>query len=140
MGLPCDGYSGTRGEEAHHGLFQAGARVRDAAPHHQIVALSEPFESFRDPRSKAPWLFDGDTFWTYEDPVSVRYKASYAVREHLAGIMIWELSGDTPDAELLHTAYRALHHPLHKRAFAEAMMAQTTDLENESPVNHPSSE
>ncbi len=140
MGVPFYGYSWTRVEEANHGLFQEGDGVREDAPYHQIVALTEPFESFRDPRSKAPWLFDGDTFWTYEDPVSVRYKASYAVREHLAGIMIWELSGDTPDAELLHTAFRALHHPLRKSAFAEAMMAMTPDTENESPVNHSSSE
>jgi len=23
---------------------------------------------YRDPVSKAPWLFDGNAFWTYEDP------------------------------------------------------------------------
>ncbi len=51
MGLPFYGYSWTRVEEATHGLFQEGDGVRDDAPYHQIVALSEPFESSRDPRS-----------------------------------------------------------------------------------------
>lgn len=132
MGLPFYGYSWTRVEEANHGLSQEGDSVREDAPYHVIRALTEPFEAFRDPHSKAPWLFDGDTFWTYEDPVSVRYKVSYAAREKLAGIMIWELSGDSPSAELLHTAYRALHHPLGRKAFAEAEMAAIDDHENQS--------
>ena len=123
MGLPFYGYSWTRVEEANHGLFQEGDGVHEDAPYHAIRALTEPFEAFRDPRSKAPWLFDGDTFWTYEDPVSVRYKVSYAARQHLAGVMIWELSGDTPNAELLHVAYHSLHHPLRNRVFNEALMA-----------------
>lgn len=139
MGLPFYGYSWTRVEETNHGLFQEGDSVREDAPYHAIRALTEPFEAFRDPRSKAPWLFDGDTFWTYEDPVSVRYKVSYAARERLAGIMIWELSGDTPNAELLHTAYRALHHPLGKKAFSEALMATMDDLDMQSPATHTSS-
>jgi chitinase len=123
MGMPFYGYSWTRVEEANHGLFQEGDGVREDAPFYAIHALAAPFHVYRDPRSRAPWLFDGDTFWTYEDPVSVRYKASYAVRQHLAGVMIWELSGDTPDAELLRSAYRALHHPLGNRAFAEGALA-----------------
>lgn len=142
MGLPFYGYSWTRVEEDNHGLFQEGDSVREDAPYHEIRALTEPFEAFRDPRSMAPWLFDGDTFWTYEDPVSVRYKVSYAARQHLAGIMIWELSGDTPNAELLHIAYRALHHPLSKRAFSEALMALSEDpaaQENEPSVIRSSS-
>jgi chitinase len=122
MGVPFYGYSWTRVEEANHGLFQEGDGVRDDQPYHKIRALTEPFLVYRDPRSQAPWRFDGDTFWTYEDPVSVRYKVSYAARHHLAGVMIWELSGDTEDAELLQTAYHALHHPLRKRVFAEATL------------------
>lgn len=139
MGMPFYGYSWTRVEEANHGLFQEGDGVRDDAPYHEIRALAEPFETYRDPLSKAPWLFDGDTFWTYEDPVSVRYKASYAVREHLAGVMIWELSGDTKDAELLHTTYRALHHPLRKKVFAEAILAAASGPDDENTVNRSSS-
>lgn len=120
MGLPFYGYSWTRVEEANHGLFQDGEGVRDDEPYHKIRKLTEPFLTYRDPRSKAPWRFDGDTFWTYEDPVSIRYKASYAVRNRLAGVMIWELSGDTQNGELLHSAWHALHHPLNKRVFARA--------------------
>ena len=60
-----------------------------------------------------------ETFWTYEDPVSIRFKASYAAHQHLGGLMIWELSGDTADAELLKIAHRSLNDPLEKQIFIE---------------------
>lgn len=66
---------------------------------------------YRDPVSKAPWLFDGDSFWTYDDPTSIRSKASYVAQEQLGGFMVWELSEDTSDGALLTAAHRALMHP-----------------------------
>jgi chitinase len=120
MGLPFYGYSWTTVEEANNGLFQEGNGVHEDAPYHMIRELGEPFLEFRDPHSQAPWLFDGDIFWTYEDQVSMRYKASYAARRRLAGVMIWELSGDTPDGELLQTVWHALRHPLNERVFTAA--------------------
>ena len=66
------------------------------------------FVLYRDPRSKAPWLYDGDTFWTYDDPVSIAAKASFAREQGLGGVMAWELSEDTADAALLRAARRGL--------------------------------
>ena len=77
------------------------------------------FVLYRDPRSKAPWLYDGDTFWTYDDPVSIGAKASFAVEQGLGGVMAWELSEDTDDAALLRAAKRGLElTPGPKRASA----------------------
>ena len=67
-----------------------------------------PFVLYRDPRSKAPWLFDGNTFWTYEDPTSAQTKANFAREEHLGGIMAWELGEDSADSALLRAAHRGL--------------------------------
>ena len=125
MGLPFYGYSWTGVDHTNNGLFQAGQAVHADEPYHYIRALVGPYATYRDQRSQAPWLFDGQTFWTYEDPVSVRYKVSYASLQHLGGVMIWELSGDTEDAELLSVAYRSLHHPLKSDAFAEALAAES---------------
>ena len=72
---------------------------------------AHPFILHRDPRSHAPWLYDGDTFWTYEDPVSIRYKADFAMEQQLGGIMAWELSEDAPDAALLKAARNRFNHP-----------------------------
>ena len=70
-----------------------------------------PFVLYRDPRSKAPWLFDGGTFWTYEDPTSARTKARFARDEHLGGVMAWELSEDSADSALLRAAHLGLLGP-----------------------------
>ena len=50
----------------------------------------------------AAWLFDGTTFWTFDDPAVMSAKAEYVRQSKLGGIMFWELSGDTPDGELIH--------------------------------------
>ncbi len=125
MGLPFYGYSWTGVNKTDNGLFQAGRGVRGDRPYRYIRTLSAPFSPYRDQRSQAPWLFDGQTFWTYEDPTSVRYKVSYAGFQHLGGVMVWELSEDTADAELLNTAYRALLHPVDGSAFADAATSPT---------------
>ncbi len=126
MGLPFYGYSWTAVSGANNGLFQPGRAVHGDRPYSYIRNLSAAFSTYRDARSQAPWLFDGQTFWTYEDPVSVRYKVSYARHEHLGGIMIWELSNDTADAELLKTAWRSLHHPLRNKVFANVRTPNVT--------------
>ena len=59
------------------------------------------FTRYEDPTAGAAWLFDGTTFWTFDDPPIMTAKARYAVQKHLGGIMFWELSGDTPDGELV---------------------------------------
>ena len=117
MGLPFYGYSWTGVDGANNGLFQVGKGVRGDQPYRYIRTLTAGFSAYRDEHSQAPWLFDGTTFWTYEDAVSVRYKASYAANQRLGGVMIWELSDNTPDGELLTTAHRALLHPLRASAF-----------------------
>jgi chitinase len=126
MGVPFYGYSWTAVVQTNDGLFQNGQSVRGDQPYHYIRTLSASFQQYRDPRSHAPWLFDGTTFWTYEDPTSVRYKASYAVHEHIGGVMVWELSEDTNEAELLDTIYRSLHHPLGE----DALKAPATAVAN----------
>jgi chitinase len=120
MGLPFYGYSWTDVSDENNGLAQAGKGDHADQPYHYIRGLDSSFATYRDKRARAPWRFDGETFWTFEDPVSVRYKVSYASTQHLGGVMIWELSGDTEDAELLNTVYRSLRHPLKRRVFGAA--------------------
>jgi chitinase len=119
MGLPFYGYSWTEVEAGNSGLFQKGTAVEQDRSYSHIRSIAPNFSTYREELSQAPWLFDGRTFWTFEDPVSIRFKASYAARQHLGGLMIWELSGDTADAELLNVAYRSLHDPLEERVFLE---------------------
>src|ERR1035437_5973270 len=112
MGLPFYGYSWTAVDNVNNGIFQVGRDVRGDQPYSYIRTLAAPFSAYRDERSQAPWLFDGQTFWTYEDPTSVRYKVSYALHQHVGGVMIWELSGDTRSVSEYSKSFRLDHNQL----------------------------
>jgi len=63
--------------------------------------LGSGFTRYEDTGAGAAWLFDGTTFWTFDDPPIMTAKAHYVSQNRLGGIMFWELSGDTPDGELI---------------------------------------
>lgn len=110
MGVPFYGYhwSGITDAGAQHGLGVSGQAEHGDTPYHEIAVLPGPGTVFRDPHSQAPWLYDGDSFWTFDDPVSVAAKAEYARAHGLGGMMIWELSGDTADGVLVKAMHRGL--------------------------------
>ena len=79
------------------GVWEAGVNDYDV-----VKSLSgSGFTRFWDKRSEAAWLFDGTTFWTFDDPAVMAKKAQYVRGNRLGGLMFWELSTDTPDAELI---------------------------------------
>ena len=65
------------------------------------------FVRYWDDAAKAPWLHDGDTFLSYEDPESIRHKARYVRERGLAGVMFWEYTQDE-NGELLGALHGAL--------------------------------
>jgi chitinase len=66
------------------------------------------FTVYRSVRDGHAWLFDGTTFWTYDDPAVVLQKALYARSHGLGGTMVWSLDGDTDDALLTRTIHFGL--------------------------------
>ena len=48
------------------------------------------YNRYFDEEARAPWLFNGDTFISYDDEVSCKEKAEYVVNNGLGGIMFWE--------------------------------------------------
>jgi chitinase len=103
LGLPFYAYSWNQVSDTNHGLFQLGEPVRDDSSYNHILSIQSKFTTYRDPKSMAPWLFDGSTFWTYDDEISIAAKLEYAKQQALGGVMIWELGGDTLDGKLLKT-------------------------------------
>jgi len=108
LGVPFYSRGWTGVAAANDGLYQPAA---GAAPgmweagvdDYEVVKqrLSSGFTRHEDTAAGAAWLFDGVTFWTFDDPPIMAAKAKYAGRNKLGGIMFWELSGDTPDGELI---------------------------------------
>jgi chitinase len=85
------------------GTFEAG--VED---YKVLKAQLANFTVYRDNRAGHAWLFDGTTFWTWDDPVEMARKARYINDRKLGGAMIWSLDGDTASGELI----AALHNGL----------------------------
>lgn len=52
------------------------------------------FTRYWDDEAKAPYLFNGETFITYDDEESIRHKCGYVKEQGLAGIMFWEYGLD----------------------------------------------
>jgi chitinase len=57
--------------------------------------LNQPgMKRYFHPVAKVPWLFDGTTMISYDDPESIAFKVDY-IREHdLGGAMFWQISHD----------------------------------------------
>lgn len=62
-----------------------------------------------DDEAKAPYLYDGSTFITYDDPESLTHKCNYVKEHGLGGIMFWEYSCDNT-----HTLLEAMHQAYNK--------------------------
>ena len=65
-----------------------------------ITALEEEyinkngFRRYWDETACAPYLYNGDTFITYDDEESIKKKCELILEEDIGGIMVWELGGD----------------------------------------------
>jgi chitinase len=108
LGVPFYSRGWTGVAPANDGLYQPAAGAApgtwEAGVDDYKVAkerLASGFVRHEDSAAGAAWLFDGTTFWTFDDPSIMAAKAAYARENHLGGIMFWELSGDTANGELI---------------------------------------
>ncbi|MEJ2854553.1 MULTISPECIES: glycoside hydrolase family 18 protein [unclassified Saccharothrix] len=107
LGVPfySRGWTGVRNEN--NGLFQSATGPAPATyeagyeDYRILKAQLGKFTVHRDPKAGHAWLFDGTTFWTWDDPVEMKRKGRYVAERGLGGAMIWSLDGDTADGELI---------------------------------------
>lgn len=101
LGLPAYARGWTNVADVNDGLYQDGTAV-PVIPGKMFEAgimdykhvITEPGTVFRDTTHGAVWRFDGDTFWTYDDPQLVATKGQWALDHGLGGLMVWSLDGD----------------------------------------------
>lgn len=109
MGVPFYGYIYQSVPNINNGFMQtysSGASIT----YQKVVTnyLNAPgYQSYYNINAKVPWLFNGSTFITYENELSMSEKAQYIKNNDLGGAMIWELSQD-PNKYLLNTLYQKL--------------------------------
>lgn len=58
------------------------------------------YQLHRDWQSGHSYLYDGNTFWTYDDPAQILQKTAYIRLKGLGGAMMWSLDGDDDTASL----------------------------------------
>ncbi len=87
-----------------HGLLQEAESIGGYGPSYGELAENyigkNGFVRYWDDTAKAPYLFDGSTFITYEDARSIAEKCAYIRNQGLRGLMYWEHSCD-PSGYLL---------------------------------------
>lgn len=110
VGLPFYGYTYSLEKNANNGLYQT--HIEGKALTYEVIKrdyLSKPeYRKYFHEESLVPWICNGKTFISYDDPQSIALKGQYIRKQNLAGAMIWELSQDS-EGELLNSLYEGLY-------------------------------
>jgi chitinase len=115
VGVPFYGRGWTGVPNANNGKYQSSGSMRAATPissfgeagiedYDNLKNLNYP--SFRDPVTKSFWIFNGTTFWSYDDPQAITEKMNYIKSKGLGGAMAWSLDGD--DGTLMSAIHNGL--------------------------------
>lgn len=98
LGIAFYGHIGKVTEQTSNGMRARNEGLSGAVSYTKIYNdyLTNPaFVRYYDEAAQAPWLFDGTTFITYDDPTSIAAKCLYASENNLGGVMFWDLNQDT---------------------------------------------
>jgi len=108
FGMPLYGYRWTGVPNVQHGLFVSGQPDQTEYPYRQISAMSG-WNKYRDATTQEVWLYNASsqTFWTYDDAISLTYKAKYVSSQGLGGVMFWELSEDSTTGSMVKAVVKA---------------------------------
>lgn len=110
LGIPFYGYLYASVKNTNSGLYQTYSGANSIS--YQLIESNylrnAEYQKHFHTESMVPWLFNGSTFISYEDPQSISFKVSYIKKKNLSGAMIWELSQD-PNGTLLNTLYQELN-------------------------------
>ena len=109
LGVPyySQGWTGTKPNTT-NGLFAentaaAKGTFADGSEDYKVLKNlpgKNNFKVYRDFANGHAWLYDGNTFWTYDDPAQMFQKAFYVRNKGLGGVMAWSLDGDDEKASL----------------------------------------
>lgn len=112
IGVAFYGHIGTvKNQSTENGMKVPSENLSNAINFSKIYndyLYNSNYTYYFDDNAKAPWLFDGTTFITFDDSTSIHYKCKYVLEEDLGGIMFWQLGGDYHGI-LLNAIYESLN-------------------------------
>ncbi len=90
--------------QINRGVWPGSARYSDIR---ERMEDKNGFVRYWDPAAKAPWLYNAadSVFISYEDTVSIKLKTKYVAEMGMAGIMFWQLGGDSGKDGLVDAIY-----------------------------------
>ena len=62
---------------------------------------SQGYTLNRDSTAIHAWLFNGSTFWTFDDPTVLKAKGAYVKSKGIGGAMFWSMDGDDAGGSLI---------------------------------------
>ncbi|MFF4192422.1 glycoside hydrolase family 18 protein [Nonomuraea sp. NPDC001831] len=112
VGVPAYGQGWTGVTGGGDGLWQpatgpAAGKWGPGSEDYKDLA-TKPGKRYRDVRTGAMWLYDGNEFWSYDDPASLLEKAAYIRLKGLGGSMMWSIDQDDARASLTSALYTVL--------------------------------
>ncbi|WP_216216321.1 glycoside hydrolase family 18 chitinase [Amycolatopsis aidingensis] len=115
LGIPFYSRGWTGVTDANNGLHQdatgpAPGTYEDGIDDYKKIKplLNQGYQLYRDEQSGHAWLFDGNTFWTFDDPTEIARKTAWINDHGLGGAMIWSMDGDTANGELMTAVHNGI--------------------------------
>jgi chitinase len=124
LGIPTYAYGWTGVPSTNHGLYQSSTALAPFPPTDYLQTAGEityrtltgltGYTRYFDSRRIAVWIYDPNTqtFWTYDDPVTVWLKTAYVrtrVPGGLGGAFVWALKDDDANGTIVKTMATGLH-------------------------------
>jgi chitinase len=110
IGVPAYGRGWSGVPSGRNGLYQTstGPAPGSFEPGNEDydVLKNRPGPRFRDSTNGAFWFYDGNVFWSYDDPTLVTAKGAYVRSNGLGGLMLWSADGD--DGSLVTAMFNSL--------------------------------
>ena len=104
LGMASYGRGWTNVGSANNGLYQSGTPASGSLEpgiERYAVLKTLGWPSYRDSASMARWIFNGNTFWSFDDPSTIADKMNYVRAQGLGGAFLWDFSGDDAQGSLL---------------------------------------
>lgn len=112
VGIPAYGKGWQGVPSTNNGLYQSSTGPApgtwESGTEDYKVLVNRAGTRYRDTTNGALWLYDGNQWWSYDDPQLVTQKVGWIKANGLGGSMMWSLDGDSAQAALttaIHNAF-----------------------------------
>jgi chitinase len=103
LGIGFYGRGWTGVPNVNNGLYQTGSAAPatyEAGIEDYKVLKNLGWPAFTHAQSRARWIYNGNTFWSYDTPAAIAEKMEYVKTRNLGGAFFWEFSGDDANGTL----------------------------------------